>query len=158
MTNPGKHQTSTNASDPPRTEGIVAGAGMVLGLALIVSSRAFPPGVGALPGPGFFPLILGFLIAVFAGMIAVGARSRRSNAVANPIQTYSWKLPSLALLAVTAYVAAWEAVPFLVRTPVLVLALMKAAGASWRNSLIAALLISGFLYLAFQLGLRVTLD
>ena len=148
-------------------DAIVAAAAALLGIALILSSRSFPEGIGALPGPGFFPFALGLLITLFAIMVAMEARKPKpaetkeatttsdSDAAAGKM---AWRLPVAAVVLVFAYLASWDVIPFLIRTPIVALVLTKASGASWLRSVAMAIVLTAFLYFVFQVGLRVSLD
>ena len=146
---------------------IVAAVAALLGIALILSSRSLPEGIGALPGPGFFPFVLGLLITLFAAMVAMEARKPKPassiaeasagdspSAAAAP----AWRLPVIAMVLVFAYLALWEVVPFLARTPVVALVLTRISGATWLRAIGVAIVMTAFLYLVFQVGLRVSLD
>ncbi|MCW5963173.1 MAG: tripartite tricarboxylate transporter TctB family protein [Bryobacterales bacterium] len=128
-----------------------------LGVAILVAAWKLPAGIGNLPGPGFFPAVLGSLILGFALLLGL-ERPRAENQhhqPASPAQT--WLLPASATLLLAIFVFTWELAPFLLRTPLLVLALMRLSGASWRNTKIAMVLFPLALYAIFQLGLRVDL-
>ena len=166
--------SNTNPSQPPSapahqrrvvsTSAAVAAGGGILGLYLIISSRSFPAGFNSLPGPGFFPLILGLLIVVFSVMIAFEARAPFPTATATESDpTVSekprspWFRPCLTIALLAFFLFSWELVPFLVRTPILVAGLMRVSGSSWRSALIASILFTAVVYGLFQLGLRVDL-
>jgi hypothetical protein len=153
---------------------IVATVFAVLAVGIVIAARQLPPGIGNLPGPGFFPATLGFLMLVFCGMLAAERAGASSVAVAPGASdadgspagvephvaaeaTQSWTLPVVAFALMVGYLASWEYVPFLVRTPLLVIVLMRLAAASWRATIMAALLFPVFLYAIFALGLRVDL-
>ena len=61
----------------------VAGVALVLiGIATIVESRAFPLGSLHRPGPAYMPVLLAVLLIIFGGAVfAMGARSQRINTV-----------------------------------------------------------------------------
>jgi hypothetical protein len=135
----------------------VALCGIVLGTYLVISSRAFPSGMGSLPGPGFFPLLLGIFFILFSAMIAREAWSVIPQPSVASVPASSWKLPVVAALLVLVWLLSWGFAPFLLRTPLLVLALMRLSGSTWRSATLAAVLFTGALYAIFQLGLRVDL-
>lgn len=127
----------------------------VLGSGLVFSATQFPPGMGRLPGPGFFPALIGAAILALAGfLIAVSLRSSssRSFALAN-----HWQLAWTAAL-VGAYLLAWGWIPFPVRTGVLVIVFLRLLGQRWRTSVTVAAVLTTAVVLAFQHGLRVDLQ
>ncbi len=135
----------------------VAAAFGAVGVVVLVASMQLPSGIGALPGPGFFPFVLAILILCFA--LFLGWESR---AVPKPDFTpaplaHSWLLPAVTAAVLVLYVASWEWLPFLVRTPLLILLLMRLSGASWWATGLGSVLLPAVLYAIFQLGLRVDL-
>ena len=56
-----------------RRDMAAGGLFLVLGLALVASGQGFPPGVGGLPGAGFFPQAIGGFMA----LLAIGVLARR---------------------------------------------------------------------------------
>jgi hypothetical protein len=155
----------------------VAAVFSAVAILIIAAAWQMPPGIGNLPGPGFFPITLGFLMLGFAGMLVLeGRRTAAPVAEAKDapekelagIETaaesgtgevgpQSWVLPLIAFALMLGYVATWELAPFLVRTPLLVVVMMRLAAASWRATVIAAVLFPLVLYGIFALGLRVDL-
>ena len=153
---------------------VVAAVFAVLAVGVIVAARQLPSGIGNLPGPGFFPATLGFLMLVFSGMLAAegpgaatvtgtpgastaGSSSASGEPGAELVVAPSWTLPVVAFALMVGYLASWEYLPFLVRTPLLVVVLMRLAAASWRATAMAAVLFPTVLYAIFALGLRVDL-
>jgi hypothetical protein len=60
-------------------------------------------------------------------------------------------------LLVLAWLLSWSFAPFLLRTPLLVLSLMRLSGSTWRSAMLAAVVFTAAIYAIFQLGLRVDL-
>ncbi len=129
----------------------------ILGIGVLWATRQLPPGIGSLPGPGFFPAVLAVLILLFAGVLAFERNSQATEEAATTAASWNWRLPVLTAASLLAYVVVWEWIDFLVRTPLLILILMRSSGATWRNTLLAAVLFPASLYVIFQLGLRVEL-
>ena len=100
--------SSLPRSRPSRILIAVAACGVILGAYLAISSRILPSGVGSLPGPGFFPLLLGAFILVFSAMIAREAWSVSSPDSIRPAPASSWKLPVSAALLVLAWLLSWS--------------------------------------------------
>lgn len=116
-----------------------------------------PEGVGGIPGPGFFPLLIGAVLGVLGCALAVS--SGRSRAVTAAPARHLWPLWQVTAIAglLAAYVAAWDAVPFLVRTPILLLAIARVVGESWWRGAASAVLTTLALAGIFDLLLRVRL-
>lgn len=147
----------SGATKRQRRDKVVAALCGVLGLAVVVAAWRLPPGIGNLPGPGFFPAVLGALILGFAALLGYESRHPKPDGDERSGAEPDWRLPGVAMLLMLAYVGSWELVPFLVRTPVLIAVLMRLSGATWRSVLLAAILFPLSLYGVFTLGLRVDL-
>lgn len=137
-----------------RTDLVTGGLFLAGGLALAVSGMAFPPGVGNLPGAGFFPQAIGGVMALLA--IALLWRGRRregeSVSIANPRHV----LGVAALLFV--YLLTWNSGLFPVRTLAFLLATLRFLGQSWKQSAAYGTALTAFVYLAFDAGLNVSLE
>lgn len=124
---------------------------VLLGVALIADALTFPPGARGVPGPAFFPIVIGGLLVLFA--IIVGLGSLRA-----PIEPYwdrtgrepiAGRMTALIALLVT-YVALWHAVPFLVRTPLVLVAIYRLFRESWLRALLLALGLTAGLFGIFE--------
>ena len=138
-----------------RTNLLVAAVFGALGIYLAITAWQLPAGMGRLPGPGFFPGVIGAAIILLAGLLlaaslrqARGGGFRIANAKALAVTT--------ALLA--AYLLLWGQVPFAVRTVVFVILFLRCLGQRWRPALAVALVLTAGVVLAFQYGLRVNLQ
>lgn len=147
-----------DSKSPPATGNrLVALLFGAFGLVILVAAWKLPAGIGNLPGPGFFPSVLGALMLGFALLLGL-ERPRAADKDEQPAPlAQSWILPASAAMLLAIYVFTWDLAPFLVRTPLMVLTLMRLSGASWKNTIIALVLFPLALYAIFQLGLRVDL-
>lgn len=152
-----RRDTSPQAGALRRSNLLVSLLFALLGVAVLVGSTRMPPGLGNLPGPGFFPRVLGALLLGFSLMLAT-ERTQAKDAQDDQAQPGSaWPLVLAAMALLTVYLLSWEWLPFLVRTPLLIGSLMRLSGASWRSVAMGGVLLSLFLFGIFQLGLRVDL-
>lgn len=123
----------------------------LLGVAVIADAMTFPPGARGVPGPAFFPVAIGALLILFS--VAIGLGSLR--APAEPYWDRTGREPiagriTLLLLLLVAYVAAWHAVPFVVRTPLVLVAIYRLFRESWRSALLLALGLTAALFGIFE--------
>lgn len=126
---------------------------LLLGAVLWICSGALPPGVGGLPGPGFFPRVIGIVMLALASLLMVRARSRPE-----PFPGATQSRPVIAtLVLLAAYLALWHQAPFALRTLLFVVVYLRCLGQSWRAAVRVALGLTLFVVAAFQYGLRVGL-
>ena len=138
-----------------RKELIVGTAFLVLGAALVVSSYALPAGLGRLPGPGFFPRVIGGVMTLLSFALLWRARQGEETANAAPADLRT-VLGVVGLLFL--YLLLWGTGLFPVRTAVFLLVLLRFLGQSWRSGLTVSLSLTAAIVLAFQIGLRVSLE
>jgi len=136
----------------------ILGASFALaGLALVLIARAFPPGLGGVPGPAFFPMLVGAVMLVLGvGLATAGVRHPRSY------WDKGWRDVAvvrivLILVLLAAYLATWDVIPFLPRTAVLLFAMYRALGESWLRAALLSIAITAVIYGTFQGLLQVRL-
>ena len=138
-----------------RSDTIVGGLFLALGMALIASGLRLPPGVAGLPGAGFFPQAIGTLMALLAaGLILRRGEAGQSEAVqfSNRVQVAG----TAGLLFV--YLLLWGTGLFLARTALFVLVTLRFLGQGWARAAVFSAALTGFVYLAFDMGLNVSLE
>ena len=127
------------------------------GVSLAAAGWRLPEGLAGVPGPGFFPILIGLGLAALGLALAASAGPEGA-----PYWQQGWRgtgmrqvLLILALLVI--YVALWDAVPFLWRTPLLLLGIYRAVGEPWVRSILVSVLTTALLAGVFQTLLRVRL-
>jgi hypothetical protein len=138
-----------------RKELIVGGAFLVLGIALVISSYGLPPGMGRLPGPGFFPRVIGGVMTLLSLALLWRARRGETTQSEAPADLRT-VLGVVGLLFL--YLLLWGTGLFPVRTAVFLLLLLRFLGQPWRSGLTVSLSLTAAIVLAFQIGLRVSLE
>lgn len=128
-----------------------------VGLAFVAGGWGMPPGVGGIPGPGFFPILVGGALTLLGCTLAASARSAHGL-----LWEGGWHhAPTRQVLAIVAllaaYAAVWHVVPFLVRTPPLLLAILRVSGGGWLRASVVAVVTTGVLAVVFDVLLRVRL-
>lgn len=136
-----------------RANTVLGGCFLALGVYLLISAWRFPAGMGRLPGPGFFPAVLGAVIVALSVALLAGARRAEGP---------GWKLENKAALAMTVALLAgflllWGVIPFVVRGFLFVALFLRFLGQPWKVALAAGAVLTAAVVLAFQYGLRVTL-
>jgi len=127
---------------------------LLSGIYLVASAQGFPPGLGRLPGAGFFPGLVGAVMAVLASGLLAAALRRGSG---EPLRVENrWALAAtVGLLA--ACLLAWGSVSFPLRTGLALVLYLRLLGERWRTSVAVAAVLTLGVLLAFQHGLRVDL-
>lgn len=138
-----------------RKELIVGGSFLALGIALVASSYALPPGMGRLPGPGFFPRVIGGVMTLLS--LALLWRARRGGEIDTGAPGDLRTVLGVAGLLFL-YLLLWGTGLFPVRTAVFLLVLLRFLGQPWRSGLTVSLSLTAVIVLAFQIGLRVSLE
>ena len=138
-----------------RSDSVVAGLFLALGLLLIVSGLAFPPGVGGLPGAGFFPKAIGVLMS----LLALGLLIKRTEA---PSKGPGWVANRQQVAGTAAllcgYLLLWGTGLFPARTAIFLLLTLRFLGQRWLEAAGYSAALTAFVYLAFDMGLNVSLD
>ena len=121
----------------------------------MVTAWQFPAGMGRLPGPGFFPAIIGVVMVVLAGLLVVV--SVRSQSIGE-LTLANRKQLAWTVALVVVYLLAWGWVPFALRTVVFGIVLLRLLGQQWRAAVTFSAVLTIAVVLAFQYGLRVDLQ
>ncbi len=129
----------------------------MLGSGLAVAGWRLPEGLAGIPGPGAFPLLVGIAMAVLGLALVAFSYEERTT-----FWQHGWGDPPLrqvgAILGLlAAYVALWDLVPFIWRTPALLLAIYRAVGEPWLRSTTIAVGATALLWGMFEALLRVRL-
>lgn len=138
-----------------RKELILGASFLALGVALIVSSYALPRGMSGLPGPGFFPRVIGAAMVLLS--LALVWRARRGGEAERAAPTDVRAVVGVVGLLFI-YLLMWGTGLFPVRTAVFLLLLLRFLGQSWRSGLTVSLSLTAAIVLAFQVGLGVSLE
>lgn len=137
---------------------IVSLAFFVLGLYLTFTATRFPPGVGTLPGPELFPMLIGLATTGLSAVLLT-----RSLLAAAPAQTSQRGLQNLSLATLTTlllafYIALWPLGYFELRTLAFLTVFLKICGERWVKAFSLAVLMTAFVVIVFELGLRVSFE
>jgi putative tricarboxylic transport membrane protein len=137
-----------------RTDVTVGALFFALGLYLLISSFSFPPGLGALPGPGFFPTVIAVVVVVLSLALLAGGLRTASGP--------EFRLENRRALAVTVgllagFLLLWGVIPFAVRSLVFLALFLRFLGQTWRAAILVGAVLTAAVLAAFQYGLRVSL-
>jgi len=138
-----------------RRELVLGASFLALGMGLVASSYALPSGLGRLPGPGFFPRVIGGVM-VLLSLGLLGQARRATEPLRQGAGDLRTVLLVLGLLAL--YLLGWGIGPFAVRTALFLLLLLRLLGQPWRTGVTLSLSLTAVVILAFRIGLRVPLE
>jgi len=137
-----------------RTDAIVAACFVALGLYLLISGAALPAGIGRLLGAGFFPVLIGLATSGLA--LCLLASAFRRSGLRYEIENHRALGGVIGLTFV--YLFLWGSGLFVVRTAVFLALFLRMLGERWKTSLAVAAVLTAGVTLAFQYGLRVSLE
>ena len=127
---------------------------ILVGAAVCVQALGFPGTVRGVPGPSFFPMVIGLLLIALAVSLAATTRNGpRHDYWARPSggapRVVLGRIAAILILLVT-YISLWEIVPFLARTPLLLVAIYRILGEKWSRAAMLAAFLTLALYAVFQ--------
>jgi len=152
---PASPSPQTTVSLRSRVDLVIALCFFAIGLYLAISSGSFPAGVGPLPGPGFFPRVIGLCMVVLALWLL------KETLAGKQVATFSIENrgPLIGALGLTfLYLIFWGSGLFTVRTAVFVALLLKLFNQSWKSALLVSVVLTFAVTLGFQFGLRLSLE
>ena len=133
----------------------VAAAFLFLGVYLVASASALPAGVGRLPGPGFFPQVIGSVTMMLAVALLIQAARRREGGA---FELANARGIAGAIGLVFLYLLLWGSGWFALRTAVFLAVLLRFLGQRWTASIAVGLALTAAVVGAFQYGLRISLE
>ena len=126
---------------------------IITGLLFMVLSRQYQLGTAAKMGPGYFPTILGGMMAGLGLLIALG--SMASRAAALRIERVDFKAILLVLVAVAVYALTLPKLGFIVALFLLIgISSVASHEFSWKTTAISSVLLLVFSWLVFVKGLE----
>jgi hypothetical protein len=130
---------------------------VVIGAAFAVGATTYTLGSSAKPGPGYFPLLLGLIMAVLGLMVTFKALTIETED-GDPIGPISWKPLLLVLGSVLLFGLLLPRLGMAITVPVLVLVSSLAGDEfHWKGAVITSLLLSVGSWVVFVKGLGLTM-
>ncbi len=130
---------------------------IVVGIAFAWGATAYTLGQSAKPGPGYFPLGLGLLLAILGAMVLFKAMTIESEG-GDPVGAFAWK-PLIAILSsVLVFGFALPRLGLAVALPLLVV-ITSLAGDEfhWRDALLSSVALTLGSWAIFILGLKLVI-
>lgn len=135
-----------------KEDAIAGGCFIALAVAFIIPSLSFPGGTAdGVPGPGYFPILLGVLLILLSiGLIVTGIVKKTSFNVVDELFKANAKPFILTIVAVIAYLILWNLLPFLVNTSLFLFALGLIYERKIVYNIIFSVATTAVLYLVFD--------
>jgi len=126
---------------------------LVMGVLFVIFSQAYQLGTPARMGPGFFPTMLGVLMALL-GLVIVWVSAARTNSEAR-LEGVGWRELFLVLVSVGVFAATLPSLGMVVAIGLLILISALASHEfSWKETLIEAVVLLAMSWLVFIKGLE----
>ena len=127
---------------------------VAFGVAAIVLGSGYPLGTAARMGPGYFPRILGILLIVLGGILAV----RGTRTVGPPMPRFRWR-PTIVVLGSVVLFGAIVRIVGVALSTVILIVVASAASHEFRprESLIVGVVLAALAVGVFVVGLQLQL-
>lgn len=130
---------------------------LVIGVGFGLGATQYSMGSSARPGAGYFPLILGVILAIFGAIVLFKALTIETEG-GDPIGEIAWRPLSVIVVSIAVFGALLPLLGMLITIPVLII-MVSFAGSefSWRGVLLNAVILTIFSWLIFIVGLKLTI-
>lgn len=136
------------------TQDIVGGLALVaIGLFASLYAQQYEFGDLNRMGPGYFPVVLGMILAVLGALIAIPAFMRRGEPVHVEYKTFALVMASLIAFALTLKVLGLV----LATALAVIISSLADRDITWKARIILAVCVAGLTWLVFIFGLSMTL-
>lgn len=128
---------------------------LVIGITFMVLSAQYQVGSAGKMGPGYFPLVLGGLMAFLGALIAVGGLRRTPDGVDVPLHSVGWKELILVLVAVALFAALLNSFGVIIAlTAMIIVASFASHEFSWLSTILTCVVLCVMAWLIFVVGLE----
>ena len=135
---------------------ILSVSAIILGLYVIVAASQFPEGADGVPGPGFFPVILGIMIILLSVLQLFNTRKDKDDDT--KFMNEGTKRVLISCAVIIGYLVGMEVLGFIISTPIFLFSIMWYFSVRKVSTLISIPLVStGILYFVFLKFLSVSL-
>jgi hypothetical protein len=139
-------------SNPDR---IVAAVFAAFAVLLLGGAWLLPPGIGRVPGPGFFPIAVGGTILTLSLALLLRPTALETSL---PLLRGNTRLAAIIACVTFAYLAVWGTGFFFLRTVLFLFLLLRLLGEKPKAGVAVALVLTTVVTAAFQYGLHVSLE
>lgn len=128
---------------------------IVIGVAFAIGSTNYSFGQSARPGPGYFPMLLGVIMAILGALVTLQSMAGKDRG--EPIGSVTWKPLLLILGAVVVFGLLLPRLGLIITVPILVFMASLAADFRWGSVIGASIVLTAFSWAAFVYGLGLTI-
>jgi Tripartite tricarboxylate transporter TctB family len=130
---------------------------LVVGVGFAIGATNYSMGTSARPGAGYFPLGLGILTAVLGAVILFQALTIETED-GEPIGKFAWRPLIVIFATIMVFGVLLPRLGMILSIPILIV-MTSFAGDQfrWRGVLISAVVLTGFAWLIFIAGLKLTI-
>ena len=130
---------------------------IVVGAAFALGAASYSLGQSARPGPGYFPLGLGVLLAILGAFVLFKALTIESEG-GDPIGSFAWRPLLIVVASVAGFGVALPRLGMFISLPLLVLIAATASDEfHWKDALINAAILTVGSWVIFIYGLKLTI-
>jgi putative tricarboxylic transport membrane protein len=127
---------------------------VAFGIAAIALGSAYPLGTAARMGPGYFPRILGLLLVVLGGALALRALRLKGT----PLPGWKWRPVLVILLSVVVFGLVVTRIGLVIATIGLIVASSAASTEfRWKEALVSGVLLAALATGVFVIGLKLVI-
>ena len=137
-----------------QSDRIVAFVFLLLAGLLLLGSWLLPPGMGRLPGPGFFPGSIGGVMLLLSGALLL----RPPAAESSSLLSGDIRLAAVVAMLTMLYLALWGTGFFFLRTALFLFLFLRLLGEKAKTGAVVALALTAAVTIAFRYGLHVSLE
>jgi hypothetical protein len=127
---------------------------LVAGLSFALGATRYSLGASARPGPGYFPLGLGVLLALLGAVVLVRAVQERRRGRGEAVGPIAWKPLLIVVASIAIFGAALPRLGLAISLPLLVCMIARAGDEfRWRDALLSSAVLTLGSWAVFILGL-----
>ena len=130
---------------------------IVIGAGFAIGATNYSMGVSARPGPGYFPLILSTIMALFGAIVLFKSLTIETED-GDPIGAIAWRPLIVVVVAITVFGLLLPRLGMIITVPILIF-ITSLAGDEfrWKGVLAAAVVLTIASYMIFIFGLKLTI-
>ena len=121
-----------------------------VGILYYVQSLKFPPGIGNVPGPAFYPQLVFYVWFILTVILFVSGIKNRKTYFPYRLSDPRVQRGFLIIVITFLYLFFWGKGRFVINTPAYLTVIMIILGEKWHKALFASILISLFVYYVFN--------